>query len=95
MDAAPKRPGSVTFLLVGLVLLVTAAGLSVFLPIFQCPACGGTGKTVIPMLVFGRIVDIPKPPSIPCGRCRSGRVTLKNRCCWKADEKFKLSEETK
>lgn len=38
MDGS-KRPGSVAFLLVGLVLLVTAAGISGLLPVAPCPAC--------------------------------------------------------
>ena len=37
MDPAPKRPGSVAFL-VGLVLLVTAAALTaIFVPLAECP----------------------------------------------------------
>jgi len=40
MEYAPKRPGSITFLLVGLVLLITAAGLfAAIVPLVQCPSC--------------------------------------------------------
>ena len=40
MDIPPKRPGSITFLLAGLVLLVTGAGLlAAFVPSVKCPDC--------------------------------------------------------
>ena len=42
MGPESKRPGSITFLLVGLVLLVTVAGLFVaFVPVVLCPECKG------------------------------------------------------
>src|SRR5947207_4764008 len=44
MDPATKRPGSITFLLVGLVLLVTMAGFTFFcIPLVKCPCCQGAG----------------------------------------------------
>lgn len=38
METAPHRPGSITLLLVGLVLL-TAAGILCLFPVATCPAC--------------------------------------------------------
>lgn len=47
MDTS-KRPGSVA-LLVGLVLLVTAAGMAgAFMPIAECPLCKGRRRWVLP-----------------------------------------------
>jgi hypothetical protein len=39
MAAGSKHPGTITFLLLGLVLLVTAVGISCVLPLTECPAC--------------------------------------------------------
>jgi hypothetical protein len=48
MDPKPKRPGSITFLLVGLVLLVTGAGMfAAFVPIVKCPVCLGLSIGVV------------------------------------------------
>jgi len=44
MVAEAKRPGSITFLLAGLVLLVTVAGFAFFcIPLVKCPCCQGAG----------------------------------------------------
>jgi hypothetical protein len=43
MDSPSKRPGSITFLLVGLVLLVMVAGILGLVPLTICPACEGYG----------------------------------------------------
>ena len=42
MGTSEKRPGSITFLLVGLVLMVMVSGLA-FIPLFTCPNCHGVG----------------------------------------------------
>ena len=40
MSTSEKRPSSITFLLVGLILLVTAVGLCLtFVPVVNCPDC--------------------------------------------------------
>jgi hypothetical protein len=52
MEAKSKSPASLTFLLVGLVLLVTGLGLAIaFAPIADCPKCsvGILGESVIPI----------------------------------------------
>jgi hypothetical protein len=42
IENSKKRPSSITFLLVGLVLLVTGAGFMLsFVPLLECPSCQG------------------------------------------------------
>lgn len=39
METSARRPGSITFLLAGLVLLTVCAGAAAFLPLVRCPNC--------------------------------------------------------
>lgn len=51
MALEPKRPASITFLLVGLVLLITAAGLFFCcFPIAPCPRCNRELQSYSPVL---------------------------------------------
>jgi len=45
MEQGTKRPGSITFLLVGLVLLVSVGGIAFFAPIFECPGLAHSVET--------------------------------------------------
>jgi endogenous inhibitor of DNA gyrase (YacG/DUF329 family) len=71
MDPESKRAGSMTFLLAGLVLLVTAAGLLIALvPMAPCPEK--------PLHVFIRRVHLQGSPFC-CERCRdTERITFLN-----------------
>lgn len=68
MDEQPKRPGSLTFLLMALVLLVTAAGVfGGFVPLYSCIDCA-----------IRRGIPKGDPKDIEnCGYCHGkGRATL-------------------
>jgi hypothetical protein len=68
MDIQPKRPGSLIFLLVGLVLLVMVAGLiAFFAPIFACPLPRHETQ--------GSIVCY----ALPCPRCGDNGISLWNK----------------
>jgi len=73
MEYAPKRPGSITFLLVGLVLLVTVAGLFVVLVrCVECPLRQDMGATAEPAW-----------PCPLCGELYVGKATLWRKWTWK------------
>jgi hypothetical protein len=75
MAADAKRSGSITFLLAGVVLLVTAAGLFVaFAPVFRCRNCE------IEIAIKKGITHLTSTPEAPilhsCPHCDGkGRVT--------------------
>jgi len=84
VEMETKRPGSVTFLLVGIILLVLGAGLyATFVPVVQCPQTGGSVHT--------GSVDLPGI----CWRCGMGtafvdsRITLANRLFWKPSPEWR------
>ena len=96
VDIPSKRPGSITSLLVGIVLLVTVAGIvGAFFPVFSCPRCA-------------RIRAKPDGEDFfvirACECCgNTWKVTLFDRLLWKpagqsshrSEGKVKLPEEKK
>jgi hypothetical protein len=70
MESTPKRPGSITFLLVGLVLLVTAATIVLFVPLTECKQCYVTRD--IQRLVDQEATneDRSPPPLLICRQCQ-------------------------
>lgn len=72
-----KRPGSITFLLVGLVLLVTMAGLYVGLvPTVDCPV--NQWDSFVDGMLRSHAVSTVTP--LDCWRCHGhGRITLLNK----------------
>ena|SRR6185436_1736244 len=88
MEVPTKRPGSITSLLVGLVLLVTVAGTGVMLyPFAPCPKCEGRG--------LHRMVDAQGPPNIRgvsfqperCDYCFDRKaVNLLKKSAWRPDD---------
>ena len=84
MDNSPKRPGSITVLLAGLVLLATAVTVAALVPLAACPECDGTGKSSADPTSRGQRVhhsaERAEGDTFPCGRCRTtGRLTLYRR----------------
>jgi len=89
MGLQPKCPGSITFLLVGLALLVTIAVLFVvFVPVTNCKDCAGERIRLAyeeVLIQEGSLKpgDRP-PPSKPCGLCQGrARISLLKKWLWK------------
>jgi hypothetical protein len=76
MDVQPKRPGSITFLLVGLVLLVTAAGVLILIvPLSDCP--NPIHLLLVPQTSMSIEFPTPEGPKLGCDVCHGRkRVTL-------------------
>jgi hypothetical protein len=88
MDSGSKRPGSITSLLVGIVLLITIGGVGAMLyPSATCPKCEGRG--------LHRMIDAQGPPDIrgvsfrreTCNFCSDRRmVSFLKRSQWRPED---------
>ena len=69
MTTDPNRPGSITFVLVGLVLLMALIGIGFgCFPLVECPCCRGRDFHAIQhLLSFDELIR--------CKACRGGKVT--------------------
>ncbi len=79
MDGQSKPPGSVTLLLVVMVLLVAAAGLvGAFVPMLPCPACDTEVKKLLLEASAMSSFRTCAPPPLPlCKRCSDTyRITV-------------------
>jgi len=78
VDAAAKRPSSITFLLVGFVLLVTVVGLmGTFVRLADCPDCVERRKEQRIMETYAQYLNIAPPPKWKCERCQgTDRISL-------------------
>jgi hypothetical protein len=89
MDSSHKRPGSITLLLVGLVLLAAAAGVFCLAPLMTCPECA-TSRGRLHLLVQREQEEAranrpgkPVLASPVCMRCKDTRkVTLPRKLAY-------------
>jgi hypothetical protein len=76
MADTPKAPSRKGLGAAFFVLLILAVGIAAvqLLPMFDCPACEGTGRLDVALRNSKR--TIPGAASDPCPACRAGKVTL-------------------
>ena len=81
MDSSPKRPGSIAFLLVGLVLLVMVTVFITLIPVVHCPLCWEVYNDVRSCedvaIQYGEVLVKRKSDEVECEECnRARRITL-------------------
>ena len=91
VDASVKRPGSIIFLLVGLVLFITVAGIFAgFAPAFPCPSCTIVVNVTAPGApMLGGLLPDQRDPCARCGARKygiGGRICVVNKLFWAPKE---------
>jgi hypothetical protein len=73
MEPSSKRPGSIAFLLAGLILLFTAATIALFVPLAECRQCYITRDIQRLVDEDAKNEDLNPPPRLICRQCQGTR----------------------